>query len=285
MSEYTVIDVSTYQGKVDWAAVKPNIYGAIIRIGYGNDQTDQDDNQAVRNITECERLGIPWGAYLYSYATNSSMLKSEYEHMKRMLKGHKPVFPWYIDLEESSCAGFAKQAAKDWYNLCKADGVKPGIYTFVSYYNSYVKGVGLTDASWWIASFGTNNGKPQTKPNIGIAIDGWQYTSVGKVKGISGNVDMSIFYKDFTGGSGMWKQEWVYYNPDGTLKKNAWQKDSKGWCYLDGDGKAVKNKWVKWKGDWYYLKNDYHMAANEYANDSHGKCWLGKDGKWDGKYY
>ena len=282
MSEYTVIDVSVYQGDIDWAKVKPNIHGAIIRVGYGNDQADQDDSKALRNIAECERLGIPWGAYMYSYATSSAMLKSEYAHMKRMLKGHKPTFPWYIDLEEKGCAGFAKQAAREWYTLCKTDGVTPGIYTFVSYYNSHLKGIGLADASWWIADF-----RGIGKPNIGITIDGWQYTSTGRVNGINGNVDMSLFYKNFgqEEKKGMWKQEWVYYNPDGTLKKNAWQKDSKGWCYLDGDGKAVKNKWVKWKGDWYYLKNDYHMAANEYANDSHGKCWLGKDGKWDGKYY
>lgn len=272
-----IIDVSVHQGTIDWSKVKPNIDGAIIRVGYGNDQKDQDDAQALRNISECERLGIPWGAYFYSYASTLDMVRSEYAHMKRMLKGHTTVFPWYLDLEEKELGGFARQAAQEWCKLCKADGVKPGLYTFVSYYNDHMKGVDAS-ASWWIADF-----RGIGKPNIGITIDGWQYTSTGRVNGINGNVDMSIFYKDFS--AGKWAQEWFYYLPDGTVKKNAWQKDSKGWCYLKPDGTAAHGEWVKWKGDWYYLKDDCHMAANEYAYDSHGKCYLGPDGKWDGKYY
>lgn len=202
MAEYKVIDVSQHQGQIDWSKVKQNIAGAIIRVGYGNNQTDQDDKWAVYNIKECERLGIPWGAYLYSYAYNLDMVRSEYAHMKRMLQGHNPTYPWYYDLEESKFGGFAKQAAQEWYRLCKADGKYAGIYTFVSYYNSFLRGVGLTDASWWIASFGANTGSPQYsyKPNIGINYDAWQYTSVGRINGISGNVDLSLFYKDFSKG-------------------------------------------------------------------------------------
>ena len=281
MSEYTVIDVSQFQGTIDWPTVKPQIHAAIIRIGIGNDQTDQDDTQAARNISECERLGIPWGAYVYSYASTKSMVQSEFAHMKRVIGSHKPILPWYIDLEEASLAGFARDAADEWTRLCNAEGKLPGVYASLYYYKSHI--AGANTSSWWIASYGTNNGKPQTKPDIGKAIDGWQYTSVGRIKGISGYVDVSLFYKEFC--SGKWVQEWHYQNADGTEKKNAWQKDSQGWCYLDGNGKAVRNRWIKWNGDWYYLKNDYHMAANEYAYDSHGKCWLGKDGKWDGKYY
>lgn len=275
MSEYTVIDVSQFQGTIDWPTVKPQIHAAIIRIGIGNDQTDQDDTQAARNISECERLGIPWGAYVYSYASTKGMVQSEFAHMKRMLKGRKPMLPWYLDLEEKDCASFARQAAQEWYDLCKADGVAPGVYASTCYYTDHIKTV-PGDTSLWIADY------RGAKPNIGRAYDGWQYTSKGRVNGIRGNVDLSIWYKSL---GGKWTQEWHYYNSDGSEKKNAWQKDSQGWCYLDGNGKAVRNRWIKWNGDWYYLKNDYHMAANEYAYDSHGKCWLGKDGKWDGKYY
>lgn len=308
MSEYTVIDVSSYQGTIDWNKVKPQIKAAIIKIGHGSDIKSQDDSQAIRNITECERLGIPWGVYVYSYASNVSMVQSEYAHMKRVLGSHKPIMPWYIDLEENSLASFARKAAEEWTRLCKADGKLPGVYTGYYYFNSNIRGIDTSQASWWIASYGTNSGKPeaQAKPNVGFNYDGWQYTSKKRYDGIStGGVDTSLFYKEF-GQTGKWVQAWTYENPDGTLKKNEWlkyrnewyylkpdgrmahdewAKDSKGWCYLDSGGKAVKNKWVKWKGDWYYLKNDYHMAANEYANDSKGKCWLGPDGKWDGKYY
>ena len=270
-----IIDVSQHNGKIDWSLVKPNIEGAIIRVGLGNDQTDQDDVRAVYNMDECQRLGITWGAYLYSYAQNTSMLKSEYAHMKRMLKGRKPVFPWYLDLEEKDCASFAKQAAQEWHDLCKADGVAPGVYASTCYYTDHIKTV-PGDTSLWIADY------RGAKPNIGRAYDGWQYTSEGRVNGIQGNVDLSVWYKSL---GWKWRQEWHYYNADGSMKKNEWQKDSKGWCYLKPDGTAAHGEWVKWKGDWYYLKDDCHMATNEYAYDSHGKCWLGPDGKWDGKYY
>ena len=88
MSKYYVIDVSEHQGVINWDAVKPNIAGAILRCGYGDNYESQDDSQWVRNLAECERLGIPRGVYLYSYATNDAMAKSELQHILRCIKGH-----------------------------------------------------------------------------------------------------------------------------------------------------------------------------------------------------
>ena len=64
------IDVSTFQGNIDWDQVKASgkVDFALIRAGYGNDLTEQDDIWFERNVTECDRVGISWGAYLYSYA-------------------------------------------------------------------------------------------------------------------------------------------------------------------------------------------------------------------------
>ena len=77
------IDVSEHNGIIDWAQVKASgIDFAIIRCGYGMDQTDQDDKQWLRNVTECERLGIPYGVYIYSYATNTDRAKSEAEQQR-----------------------------------------------------------------------------------------------------------------------------------------------------------------------------------------------------------
>ena len=64
--EKLLIDVSEHNGKIDWETVKNYIDGAIIRCGYGMDETNQDDKQWKRNVAECERLGIPFGVYLYS---------------------------------------------------------------------------------------------------------------------------------------------------------------------------------------------------------------------------
>lgn len=200
MADYTVIDVSVYQQKIDWDKVKPQINAAILRIGYGRDIASQDDIYARRNIEECERLGIPWGPYIYSYANSVESVKSEFEHMKRICKGYKPVFPWYLDLEENKYGAFARTAAKTWYDLCKKAGVTPGIYTGAYYFKSFLSGINLPGCSWWIAAYGTNDGTMQLrfKPNIGIAYDGWQYTSTKRFNGIStGGVDTSVFYKMF----------------------------------------------------------------------------------------
>ena len=82
-----VIDVSQHQGTIDWNTVKDKIDGAILRCGYGDDITLQDDTQYARNLSECERLGIPYGVYLYSYATTEAQAKSELSHILRLIKG------------------------------------------------------------------------------------------------------------------------------------------------------------------------------------------------------
>ena len=95
-----IIDVSEHQKTIDWNKVKPKIDGAIIRCGYGDNIKSQDDKYWHRNVSECERLGIPFGVYLYSYAANDAQAKSEAEHALRLLKGHKLSYPVYIDFEE-----------------------------------------------------------------------------------------------------------------------------------------------------------------------------------------
>ena len=65
-----IIDVSYHNGVINWERVKASgCAGAILRCGYGDDIASQDDKQWIRNLAECERLGIPVGVYLYSYAT------------------------------------------------------------------------------------------------------------------------------------------------------------------------------------------------------------------------
>ncbi len=112
-----IIDVSEHQRRINWEAVKPHIDGAIIRCGYGDDEAGQDDKWWSYNVKECERLGIPYGVYLYSYADSVAHANSEVAHAKRLLKGHKPQYPVYIDLEEERYGAFAKKAADI---FCKA---------------------------------------------------------------------------------------------------------------------------------------------------------------------
>ena len=96
-----VIDVSGHDGLIDWDSAKEHIEGVIIRIGYGNDYAYQDDKQAVQNMDECERLGIPYGVYIYSYAMTMQETESEISHTLRMLKGRNLVRGVWFDMEDA----------------------------------------------------------------------------------------------------------------------------------------------------------------------------------------
>lgn len=191
-----IIDVSEHQKYIDWEKVKPKIDGAIIRCGYGDDDVSQDDKQWTRNVSECERLGIPYGVYLYSYADTMEHAKSEVAHVKRLLKSHKPQYPVYFDTEQSGCESLSRKASEYFCEQITKAGYTAGVYTYESWYNAYLRG--FDKYSLWIAAYGVNDGKPHNKPNIGAEIDGWQYTSMGRIGGYSGRLDVSYFYKEWT---------------------------------------------------------------------------------------
>ena len=191
-----IIDVSEHQGAIDWAVVKRQVDGAIIRCGYGDDAKSQDDKQWIRNATECERLGIPYGAYLYSYCTNEAHLQSEIAHIKRLLSGRKLSFPFYIDIEDPGLS-FTTFNADYFIRMGQAiedAGYWFGVYANLNWFNNCI-GAKLNRFTKWCAAYGTNNGQPQVRPNIGEDI--WQYSSAGSIQGIEGNVDMNLCYRDF----------------------------------------------------------------------------------------
>ena len=97
---YKVIDISEHQGKIDWdKAWKSGKFKAvIIRCRYEGRGKSHDDYQWTRNVSECERLKIPYGVYIYSCSDTSSA-SLEINNTLRLLKGHSPELPVYIDLE------------------------------------------------------------------------------------------------------------------------------------------------------------------------------------------
>ena len=95
------IDVSHHQGTINWDAVAGQIDFAVIRCGYGGNLSSQDDRQWSANVAACERLGIPYGVYLYSYAATDDEASDEAQHVLRLLQGHTPQLPVYLDLEDS----------------------------------------------------------------------------------------------------------------------------------------------------------------------------------------
>ena len=83
------IDVSKYQGNIDWEKTKDVVEFAIIRCGYGSNLISQDDQKYKINADNCTKLKIPFGVYLYSYATNLTQSDSEVEHTLRLIKNYK----------------------------------------------------------------------------------------------------------------------------------------------------------------------------------------------------
>ena len=199
-----LIDVSEHNGTINWEQAKGHIDGAILRCGYGMDIASQDDKQWARNVAECERLGIPYGVYIYSYATNTDRAKSEAQHVLRLIQGHKLSYPVYFDMEEPGTEGAAVANAITFGDIIEAAGYWCGVYYNRNWHNNVVKGQ-LDRFTRWGAGYGTNNGQKQDKYKPGFGEDIWQYSSKGSVPGISGGVDVNVCYRDFpaeiTGGS------------------------------------------------------------------------------------
>lgn len=180
-----VIDVSVHNGFINWDLVKNEIDGAILRCGYGDNITAQDDRQYARNLAECERLKIPKGVYLYSYATTEIQAKSELAHILRLIKGHDFELPIFIDVEENGTQNFAAKTCSIVCEGLKAAGYTAGVYSSTSWWYSYLFGV--TKYPRWVAHWANTCGYAGEKLL-------WQYTENGRINGISGNVDLNWFY-------------------------------------------------------------------------------------------
>ena len=185
-----IIDASEHQKKIDWEKVKASgkIDGVIFRIGYGDNDVGQDDKYFLRNITECERLGIPYEVYLYSYADTNAHIQSEIAHIKRLLAGRN-VRVW-LDIEYRPAKAFWRKAVEAFLKAFPSGGV----YSWEWVFTDVLDGI---DCPRWICAYGSNSGKPEYSYKPHLDCHGWQYTSRASVPGINGNVDMSEWYKDF----------------------------------------------------------------------------------------
>lgn len=186
------VDVSKHNGDIDWETLKPNIDYAIIRIGYGDNIVSQDDEKWYRNANECTRLGIPFGVYIYSYATSTAQASSEADHVLRLIKGYNLKFPVYYDMEDAPTTGTVPASVKGdmaqtFCDKIQNAGYKVGIYANTNWFNFY-----LTDArfnAWpkWVAQY-------NDVCKYGGVYKMWQFSSDGSVPGIATRVDMNYWY-------------------------------------------------------------------------------------------
>ena len=192
-----VIDVSEHNGEINWEKVKKSdVDFVILRVGYGNNVTYQDDKRWQYNVSECTRLGIPFGVYIYSYAENTAEAESEADHVLRLISGYNLAYPVYYDLEDNSQIKLGntliKQIAETFCNKISNAGYQVGVYANLNWWNNY-----LTDSvynKWhrWVAQY-------HYQCDYTGKYEMWQCTSEAKVNGISTNVDVSFYYGNLTG--------------------------------------------------------------------------------------
>ena len=188
------IDVSYHNGEIDWNKVKESgVDYVIIRCGYGDNYTSQDDKQWERNVSECERLGIPYGVYIYSYAMSTTAAKSEAEHVLRLLKGHNPTYPVYLDMENEGgnynqgglSAKMLGDIAETFCNIVSNSGYEVGIYANTNWFTNKLTDSRFDQWKRWVAQYNTTC---TYKGSYTM----WQCSSNGKVDGISGVVDLNL---------------------------------------------------------------------------------------------
>lgn len=193
--EFRGIDVSKHNGVIEWEKVKNSgIEFAILRAGFGREDPKQIDAQFERNYSECKRLGIPVGAYHYSYAKNSGEARSELDFFLKIVKGKQFEYPLCYDVEDDQILGCSRKTLTDnVIEFCgglEKAGYYSAVYCNVDWLNNRLDCEFLERFDLWLADW---RQKPDTRAKRGI----WQYYDKGHIVGIDGNVDLDIAYKNY----------------------------------------------------------------------------------------
>lgn len=198
-----VIDVSAYQGAIDWEKAKDVIDGAVLKVIR---KDLNPDKRFEENWEGCKSVGVPIvGVYNYSYATTVEKAKEDARKVLKILNGRR-VKIW-LDVEDACQKGLGKNLINiinAYADVIQSAGYKFGVYTGLAFYTSYIRPwAGYLKCGFWIARYPSTrkmaiSQDPQDskQPLVYHTLEGWQYTSAGIVAGVQGNVDISIWYGD-----------------------------------------------------------------------------------------
>jgi len=184
------VDISYANGSVDFNALKAaGVEFVIIRCGYGSDYTSQDDGRFAENVAKAETSGMPWGTYLYSYAQDVDMAKSEARHTLRLLNGRKPAYGVWYDVEDSTQAGCNLEAVCLAYcHEIESAGLYVGIYSMLDWMQRYLSKPSLDKYDKWVAQWATS-----CSYSKGYGM--WQFTDGLQIGGK--DFDGNWAYKDY----------------------------------------------------------------------------------------
>ena len=185
------IDLSKHNEVTDYDLVARDIDFAILRVGYGVEYLpDSQKDKKFDDYYNGFKGKVKIGAYYYADANEKGEGKKEAENCLKYLNGESLDLPIFYDLEDKTLKNI-EIIAREFVDTIKAAGYKAGIYTNLDWATHKIDLSKFNDCSIWIARFGRNDGNiPSTEPPV--KWDFWQYTSVGKIKGIKGYVDLNI---------------------------------------------------------------------------------------------
>ena len=204
------IDVSYAQNNIDWNIAKQSdkVDFAIIRVGWYSESQGKliVDNQFEKNYREAKEAGIKIGLYLYSYASSIDEARREAQAVTNYLNstGKNQIdMPLFYDIEDKRQLGLSKEEVTQmcitFGETVKAEGFRAGIYSYLNFINDKINMARLpSDYDRWIAHFvSISNNEPSDLYKYLDNYHIWQYTSSGKINGITTSVDINISYKKY----------------------------------------------------------------------------------------
>ncbi|WP_282193015.1 GH25 family lysozyme, partial [Romboutsia ilealis] len=192
---YKGIDVSHYDGNINWRIVKEHIDFAILRLGWIGNTHHELDTKFEIYYNECKREGIPIGIYVYNYCNTPETAKIGANWAVNHLKGKHIDLPVYIDMEDISIEHLGRKTLTDiciaFNKVIQDAGYWAGVYANLNWYTNYLnKDIIKERYTTWIADYGVSEDRFEGQ------YDMLQYSETGRVPGISSNVDMNIMYRD-----------------------------------------------------------------------------------------
>lgn len=244
------IDVSEYQGVIDWgkvaaAGIKYVVLRAITKEGV--------DKQFERNYQNARAAGLKVGVYTFCYDKSVTQAKARAKRLLELLDARSLELPVFYDFEWTAMERMAKETLTDIAiafseEIRTNSNYRVGIYMNMNWYKNHVIPEKLKDYDLWIAS-------NKDKPIDGIA--GQQYSWTGRIDGIRGYVDLDRWYK--------------HYEEEKEIVCG-WHKIGDKWKYMKRDGTFSTSSWIEYGGYWYYVGADGYMLTGAHVVD--GECYF-----------